>query len=184
VLIVGSASGQATADGAGVGTVRIVGASSGASDSTGSAAAAVVVSGTASGTSDATGSATGPTAPINGEASGQASVTGSSTGTARAQSNQAGQVIGARRRKFRPTIFFDWFKDEPAPEDDYDGEARIVPAVVSPVAASLFAVGEINFDGIARMAPATIAPEANLVARSAWNDPTDEELIALISAVF
>jgi hypothetical protein len=94
----------------------------------------------------------------------------------------AGSVIGPRRRPFRPAILWD-FDEEEKQEAAIDGETYAPAAISTGDAGRVFAIGEVNAE--IRAASAEASGWARSVeAKSSWNDPTDGELIALISMAF
>jgi hypothetical protein len=94
----------------------------------------------------------------------------------------AGSVIGPRRRPFRPAILWD-FEEEEKQEAAIDGEAYAPAAISTSGVGRVFAIGEVNAEIRAASAEAS-GWVRSVEAKSSWNDPTDGELIALISMAF
>jgi hypothetical protein len=93
--------------------------------------------------------------------------------------NNGGVVIGPRIRPFKKTILWDFDKPEEK-EEKIDAVTFVVTAIAKADVTKVTALGEIN--GEARIDYVQAKADVFAIeARSSWNDPTDEELISIIS---
>jgi hypothetical protein len=80
-----------------------------------------------------------------------------------------------KRRPFKPIQLF------PILPDRVDGKVTISPIKMQMAAASAHASGETIIFGLAFIATQTLISEmTSMSASSAWNDPTDDELVAIM----
>ncbi len=119
-----------------------------------------------------------PTTYVNGGGFFSASAANSETPSA----VSGGGSLVRPSRKFRPSILWEWEK-KAKQEPEYGASALILPAFAVSSVSSVSAMGEI--EGLAYIEVADARSESFMLsARSSWNDPTDEELIALLAVAF
>ena len=92
-----------------------------------------------------------------------------------------GTVVRPRRNPFKTAILWDFYKTEK--EEQIDGETFVVTAMAKGEIGQFSAFGEISSEARVDFVQAQ-ADVVIVQARSGWNDPTDEELISLISMAF